>query len=443
MDPGWAEWAAERVAWLFEDGGASVRSEGALGPSWAAAFETVPDRFVEGLDDTDDWDTIGEQVLQAAREHWSQAGEMRAAIAVTRGLVQRRAARLGEAHPDTLVELGALAALADRAGKLAEAEGMFRRAWDGLRALDDLRAAVVATNFALHMLRMRQVDRAEELLTHAHRLQTRHAPESTGLVSGQLGELLLRRGKGAEAAPLLKEAWDRYRGLHGASDPRTLARARMLATTLVQLERFGEALPVLRNVHQAAIDEKDDEKRVLLAFQLASALEAAGKLEEASRLADDGIRWTRANGDPHPDFPARITLASQLASKRGRFHEAEGFLREALDVEARIHGEASAETGQRHSRLALFLLSQGRLEEARGHFEVAVTVLRSTLGAEAWQTKYAAEALVDILVAEAKRAKDSGDAIFAVEILEHARRIAIPILGARHKMTLEIEKIGL
>lgn len=442
MDAGWADWAAERIAWLFEDGGAAVRYEGGLGSTWALALASVPDSYVENVGDTDDWDTIGEQVLQAVREYWAQNGDLRPAIAVTRGLVQRRADRFGESHPETLVELGALAALADRAGKLAEAAGMFRRAWEGLRGVDDLRAAVVASNHALHMLRMRQVDRAEELLAHAHRLQKKHAPETTGLVAGQLGELLMRRGKSAEAAPLLQEAWDRYREQHGTGDPRTLARARLLATTLVSLERFAEALPVLRNIHQAAIDEKDDEKRVLLAFQLASALDAAGRLEEASRLVDDGIRWTRAHGDPHPEFPARITLASQLASKRGRFHEAEGFLREALDVEARVHGEGSAEAGQRHSRLALFLLSQGRLEEARGHLEVAVTVLRSTLGIEAWQTRYAAEALIDTLIAEAKRAKDSGDAMFAVEILEHARMTAIPILGPKHKMTLEIEKLG-
>lgn len=443
MDPGWADWTAERIAWLFEDGGASVLHEASRGATWSEALADVPDAYVANLPDDDDWDSIGEQALQAAREHWSQTGDLRAAIAATRGLVSRRIAALGEAHPDTLTELGALAALADRAGRLAEADGMFRQAWEALRGLDDLRVAVVANNYALHMVRMRQFERAEELLAHAWRVQKKHAPDSTGLVAGQLGELLVRRGKVGDALKYLQDAWERYRDQHGPTDPRSVARARMLASSLVQLERMQEAIPVLRVVHQAAVADKDDEVRVRIAFQLAAALDGAGQIEEAMRLVEDGVRWTRANGDPHPDLPARLTLASQLASKRRRFHEAEGLLREALDVESRVHGDASAEAGQRHSRLGLFLLSQGRLEEARGHLEVAVTVLRSSIGAEAWQTKYAAEALVDTLIAEGRRAKESGDVMYAVEILEHARGIAVPILGARHKMTLEIDKVGL
>jgi tetratricopeptide (TPR) repeat protein len=437
--------AARRIAALFPDEGATVLSEADLPRTWELALAAVPAEWLEVPEDLDA-DAQGEQLLVHVREHFSQQNQLRPALAITRGLARRRVARLGEEHPDALVELGALGALADRVGKLAEAEPLLVKAYEGLRSTAggrDLRLAVVAQNLAWHWLRASQAMKAEQCLEQAFRIRRDVAPETTGPVAAQIGELLVRRQKHAEAVPYLQEAWERYRDQYGENDTRSVARARTLAAILVGLDRDTEAIPVLRVVLAAATREGDLEKRASIAFQLGSALENVGQREESMRLVEEAVRWTREAGDPHPELATRLSALSRMALRRGRPTEAEGLLQEALEADRIVHGDDSAEAAVRLGHLGHFYAQQGRLGEALGFLEPAASALRATLGDGHWQTRLTVEVLVGLwiqIAREAVQQRRHGD---ARELLLRGDALARGVLGPRHHTVDTISQFGL
>ncbi len=435
------ETAVERLVAYLPDGGASLLAESGFSEGWSSVLSEVhPDWLaVDHADEHQQADLL----LVYLREYYSQIGELRVAIAITRALVKSRLAEFGEEHPESLVELGMLGALADRAGRAADATQMLEQAYNGLRSIAggrDLRLAAVASNLGLHCLRIGQYQRGEQLLEQAFRIQQDLAPETTGALAAQIGELLIRRQRPEEALPYLDEAWQRYVDDFGVSDRRTVARARTLAATLNMLGRGAESIPVLRVVLDAAIAEGDGEQRATVSFQLANALEAAGQREESIRLMNECIRWTRQNGDPHPDLPERLNVLSNMVLSRKRPEEAEGMLREALEAELRLHGEGSTEAAIRYAHLGFLCADQGRRDEAIGWLEPAASILRSNVGDHHFYTRQAVEHLVAMWVEMAREALARVERSYAKDILKRARILAIPVLGARHGLVQAIEE---
>jgi tetratricopeptide (TPR) repeat protein len=439
--------AAFRIAALFPDDGASVLDEAELAGPWEAWLETVPPVYL----DVGDLPAAeqGDRLLVQLREYLSQSGQLRAAVALTRALVRRRVSALGDEHPDTLAEVGALGALADRAGKTAEASQLLERAFQGLRSVAggrDLRLAVVASNYAWHHLRIQQPIKAEQCLEQALRIRREAAPETTGPVAAQLAELLIRRGRVEDALPLLTEAWERYRDMYGVRDPRTVARAQTLASLLVAEGREAEAIPVMRVVLEAATRSDDGEARAQAAFQLGVALENAGKREEAMRLVEDALRWSRDHGSaagPHPELSTRLSQVSRMVLRRGRPQEAEGLLMEALEADRRTYGEASAEVAVRYANLGHLCAQLGRRPEAMGWLEPAASLLRSNLGDEHPHTRFAVEELIRLWIEEGKDGVRRRDYRYARDVLIRARDLARPVFGDKHWTIAEIRKFNL
>jgi tetratricopeptide (TPR) repeat protein len=434
--------AAMRIEALFADRGVGILNEAGVAESWEALLFQVPEDYLE-IEESDPT-SEGETLLTQVREYYSQNGDFRVAIAMTRGLLRFRMHQYGETDGWTLEEVGALGALADRAGRLAEAAELFEKAYTGMKAggVNDLRFAIVAANFGIHMLRKRQPMQGEKLLEEAWRVRKAVAPETTGLLSGQLGELLIRRQRLNEAVPFLQESWERYRDMYGGDDERAVSRARTLAAVLGQLDREPEAVPVLRVLYEDAVRANDLERRATVALQLGHALEVLGYRDEAYRLVEESLKWTRAAGDPHPELPHRLTVWSKMQSRRGRPHEAEGLLREAVEAERRVHGEKSAELGVRYSNLGHLLGQLGRHDEAVGWLEAATKLLRSTLGDEHWQTKTAVEALATHLCLIAEQAIDRSDYPYARDLLFQARQFAAKVLGPKHAVTQRVDSYG-
>lgn len=440
--------AAIRIASLFPDDGAAVLAEGGFPPTWEALLEGVPATSLK-VDDLPARDQ-GDRLLVHLREHLTQTGNLRGAVAITGALVRKRVAEYGDQHPSTLAEVGALGALADRAGKPKEARQLLERAYNGLRSGAggrDMRLAVVAGNLAWHYLRVGMAAEAEQCLEQALRIRRGAAPETTGPVAAQLGELLVRRQKVDEALPLLKEAWERYREQYGAQDPRTVARAKTLATILLSEGKESEAIPVLRLIHEASQRGTDGEARSAAAFQLGVALENAGKREESMRLVEEALRWTRENGgeegDPHPELANRLAQYSRMVMRRGRPIEAEGLLKEALEADQIVYGDGSSEVAIRYANLGHLCAQIGRHKEAMGWLEPAASLLRSNLGDAHPHTKFAVEELVGRWIEEGKQAVLRKDFMHARAVLIKARDLARPILGEKHWTIAEIRKFNL
>jgi tetratricopeptide (TPR) repeat protein len=230
----------------------------------------------------------------------------------------------------------------------------------------------------------------------------------------------------------------------GATSPRACARGQLLGAVCNQLERYAQAVKVLRPVYDA-LPAEDRERRAGVAFELGLALDRTGAREEGLRRIEEALRLTRQlseGGRPHPALPNRLTMMAQVHLDRGRVEEAEGVLLEALEVEKRLQGEASPEVAARYAALGAFCVRHGREQEALGWADAAASLLRSTLGDEHPDTKAAVEQAAALLLREAEAALARRDRELAADLLKRGTEIAAPVLGFTHEKVRKIRDLG-
>lgn len=426
--------AAERISALFKDRGAAVLAEGQLGASWPDALSGLPEStfLLRG----ESPHPVGERLLSRVRDTWAAQGELRKAVATTRGLVRLRTVRLGAGHPGTLIELGALGALADRAGQRDEAYHMLEQAQNGLMQTvgeGDLRVAIVSGNLALHFMRHGRPDLAEQELVRALAIRRDKAPATTGVVAAQLADLYLRSERDEQAIPLLREAYEQTRERFGPLHARTVPKARVYAAVLTQFTQYDVAEPVLRDLYEHARQHGDDEQQAQAAFDLGMALRRVDRKEEAYRVLNEAVSLTRRIGDPHETLPERLTAWARVTLERRRPDEAEGLFREALQAETRLHGEGSVQVAIRYAELGKFIADRGRLAEGMGWLDPAASLLRGELGGEHPVTLLAAENLVELLLIQADVARQHGDRGANKELLARAEEWSA-LLDRRHPL---------
>jgi tetratricopeptide (TPR) repeat protein len=423
--------APRLLAALFADGGAKILADGALGSTWQEALAHVPTQVLQVPEQA-----AGLRQLSRLRDFWSSADDLRPALAASRALLELRHRVVGPDHPDTWMEVGALGALVERAGRPDEGGRLLEQAYEGLRRhkVDDLRLALVSANLGKHRIAGGDDAGGEACLREAFALQRRLAPKTAGLVGAQLAELYLRLGRGQEALPLLKEAYDLTKAAYGPEHPRTLARALSLGLGYASLERWEQAVVALRVAHAARQRQPMDEEGAAVAFELGVALSRSGQLEEGLRCVDAAVRWTRAEGsragESLPTLPSRLAELSRLQLLRGRVDEAHGLLLEALDVERRLSGDDAIEVAGRMLDLGRFAMHRGDLAEALGWIEPAASLHRSILGDAHEATKVAVEAQLELLVQQAQTA--GRDKALARELLSAGVTAAGPVLGYVH-----------
>lgn len=436
--------APELIAALFDDAGAAVLREGQLGATWQEALRHVPPELlaVQGGEP-------GLRQLTILRDFWSRRNDLLPALAATRGLLRLAMERHGPDHPETLVEIGALGALAQRAGKVEEGAQLLERAYQGLQSRaggKDVRVAVVGANLALHHVRTGQIARAADVLERAYRIRKRVAPESVAMVAAQLGELKAKLGHELEAADLHEEAWKLMRAQAGPLHPRTIARARAFGALLNAIGHHGRAVAPLRDAFTFARTQGDAEMTAACGFELGLALDAVGQKEEGLRLVEDAIRWTRMTSDaldaPHPSLAQQLTKFAAMQLQRGRPAEAEGLMLEALDAERRLHGEDSAEVAARYAALGYFLAKQGRVAEAMGWLDPAASLMRSAAGDEDPRTRMIVEHQVQLLVEQAQAAITKRDRELARSMLRRAWTLAVPVLGHGDRRVARVRELA-
>ena len=98
--------APKLLARLFPDGGQRFLQDGGLGASWGEALAGVPPQLLKVPPQA-----AGLRQLSRLRDFWTQQNDLRPALAASRALLDIRARVVGQDHPDTYMELGALGAL--------------------------------------------------------------------------------------------------------------------------------------------------------------------------------------------------------------------------------------------------------------------------------------------------------------------------------------------
>ncbi len=420
------------LAALFEDGGRSVLREGGLGASWSAALESVPPEVL----DTQVAEERAFHQLVAIRDFFSTRRDLQPAVAITRGLLRIRIGRHGHDHPDTLMELGALGALAQRAGKIEEGGSLLEKSFNALRSVvggRDLRLAIVAGNLARHRLHAGELARAQAALEIAYRIRKDAAPNTVAMTAAQLGEVKSRRGDIKGAMPLLKESWLTIRDQLGPDHAKTIARAQAYSLTLNKLDRHSEAVMPLRQVYEWAKARGNDELRASAAFGLGIALDRTGAKEEGWRLIEESIRTSRALGSgeglPNAQLPTRLTTYASMQLSKGRVAQAEGVMMEALEAERRLFGDSSVEVASRYAALGYFYAQSGRTGEALGWLDPAASLMRSAAGDEDPKTKVIVDYQAGMLISQVEAAMERRERDLARELVMRAWTMAEPVLG--------------
>ncbi len=434
---------------LFEDGGRAMLHEGGLGETWSDALAHVPAAVVDPERAEDGGtDPVGVRALVRLREFWSQQHDLQPALASTKALIRWYAVNRGPEHPDTVVELSTFGGLAMRAGRVVEGGQIVEKAWkqlDGKLAENDLRLAIVAANAARQFVETGRLEESARALGLAHRIRTRQAPGSTGIVAAQLGEVLVMLGRVEQAAPLLVEAVQRYRAIYGSDHPSTIARIRQLAAAEQRRGRFAQAVPLWREAWAHLVASGDDEGRAAVGFELGVALEQVGQRAEALRMLEETVRLTREigerTGEIDPELPTRLAAYANAEAARGGLGEAEGLLHEALEAERRISGSSSAEVAGRYAVLGAFVARTGRIDEAIGWLDTAASLLRSNLGDTHPRTHGTVETLVNLLMQRAALSLASRDREYAGVALARAMELAGPVLGHVHEKTRKVRDL--
>jgi tetratricopeptide (TPR) repeat protein len=419
---------------LGERGGAVLDEAG--WPSWEQGLAPWRDAYAGAARTR----LPGLAVLLAVRERLVEAGHLRPAAAITRGVVALLASRMGEAHPDVLGELAMLGVIADRAGRSERARELLTEAFDGLVA-QGARARLPAIGLRLVevLLRLGDVAEADAVVETAWSwARTGEAGAATlaGL-AGVRADVARRAGREHDAVRALAEAWPLV-------PEGSVGRARVayaLGHALAQAERFAEAVAPLREAVAAIGMPGLADAAAEAAWTLVASLEALGPSEEALRTLEAALPLARRSEAGRPLLAARLALAARVMGGRGRGREAEQLLLEALEAERRLHAEDSVEVAVRLAALGRLCLRQGRTQEAMGWLEPAVSTLRRRLPALDERTRQAAEDLAAALVAEAQQAARAEPELAAAMVAEVLDRLA-PHLPSTHPLLAEARRLA-
>ena len=435
------EQAVAALASMFTDAGNTMLYEAGFDGSWDAALRVAP----EALLHTAAADPV--LGLGQLRDQWSVRGQLRPAIALTRGLLKRHLTANGETDPAAIMEFSMMGALALRGGKQHEAGQILAKAWAQIRSVvprSDERVAVVAGHYGKFLVTTKQFAVAEQVIGLAYHARKEAAPEKCGLLAAQLAEIMLVLGKVEESLPLLRDAWHCSLDDYGTDDPRTVARARILANVLRKFKLYREAAPVLREVYNFVRKHGKSEEIAVAGYELGVALHHSYKKEEGYRLVEEAVRWSREAGtivDPHDSLPSRLTTLATMLIDRNRVEEAEGLLLEALEAEKNLYGEDSSEVAGRYAMLGYYCERTGRLNEALGWLDVASSLFRSAEGDKSPKTLQVVETQVRLLTLQAKTAHQAKDFALYRELIKRANRLGRPVLGDRHPEMLEVSKL--
>jgi DNA-binding CsgD family transcriptional regulator/tetratricopeptide (TPR) repeat protein len=309
--------------------------------------------FAEALEQTAQPAIVAGEIAR----HWLLAGRLDRALpaAVTAGVEAERryafadarrhfelALRLSESVPipagppdlDRVALLQRAADAAVLAGDPAGAVDLARRALADLRpGADARREASIHERLRWYLWESGDHGGAEAALEEAYRLVPADPPSATrARVLGQFGGLRLRQGRCAESLALAEEAVDVARASGALAELAFALGVRGCGRTM--LGRPTEGIADLREGLAMAEFLERPEGRALGIANLSSLLLYAGRLEEALRVAVDGLATIRAIGLERTYGGSLAATAAAAAYRLGRWGEARELSAKALAIAA-------------------------------------------------------------------------------------------------------------
>src|SRR6056297_1086418 len=138
---------------------------------------------------------------------------------------------------------------------------------------------------------------------------------------------------------------------------------------------YGEAL--------LAFARKDGtQERLALALnEHAVTVQAQGRYADAEGLFREALEIGRATiGEGHPDYASGLSNLAEVVRAQGRYAEAEGLYREAMEIDRATIGEGHPGYAIHLNNLAGVVQAQGRHDEAEELYRKALEIDRVTIG---------------------------------------------------------------
>jgi len=112
----------------------------------------------------------------------------------------------------------------------------------------------------------------------------------------------------------------------------------------------------------------------------AITLRAQGRYDEAEGLYREALEIAcKTIGEAHPNYAFGLNNLALVVQARGRYSEAEALLREALEIDRKTIGEAHPSFAIRLVNLGRLVVKTSRVTEGRGMLERALDVFRAAL----------------------------------------------------------------
>jgi tetratricopeptide (TPR) repeat protein len=273
--------------------------------------------------------------------------------------------------------------LVHRAGRYAEAEGLFRVALDTIERTQPKqpRIAEVLNNLAAenHLLaRFVEAERYYKLALEHSRRQ----PEA-GNVSGRtlinLAGLYRLQGRYSEAESTCLEG---IRELERSTGPESGPVATAFAT-LAEIYRVQEKLSKAESLAERALaiaqrGDTDDPRFAAIVHTLAGIYLSAGKAEKAGPLFERSRDiMAQSLGPQHPNVAADLNGLAEIACQQQHYAEAEALFRQTLAIWERAFGAEHPSTAIALNNVAQTVRFQKRYREAETLYQRSAALLET------------------------------------------------------------------
>jgi len=272
---------------------------------------------------------------------------------------------------------------------------------------------------------------AEPLLAEALEVTRRlHGPRSpeTAEALAALGALALSRDQLPRAESLLTQAYDLRRALLPANDPAVVRSIAQLAGLANRQGRPAAADSLYSRAEALAqrLPDADRDLRATILSNHSEVLKNLDRLDDAEASLRQALAIRESlYGPEHPDVGATLNLLGLLLRFRGRYDEAEAVYRDLVRWGPRVLGENHPDVGTWFNNLAVVLKDKGEYAEAERIQRRVLAIWRAAYGEPHSQVALALNNLANLR-------QDQGDLAGAEELMLQALAMNRQLFGEDH-----------